>query len=345
MSEQLLRAINKVQSEIADHPNEFHDEEENTKDYLIKPILNALGWQGLTRLKNQHKLGRKRVDMALLQQGAPVVLVEAKALNIQLDDEPLDQIIGYCIRSKKAETALLTNGVDWRVYRPWLKNLDFEQRLLFQLRLDRDDAAESAKKLNLLRYEDINRLDSEDTRILLDAYWNVHGGDELLNEFAGLLRESIVAWSGKGLGEIPTGKVKSWLRKKMFSGRRAPVSRRRVQHVQSSTKGTERAVVLAGEQIPIKHANEVLIQTAEWLVRQDRLHKEICPVIIGSGKLYLIHKEPTQPNGEKFRGPKELSNGLFVSTNFGTPPLINKSRNLLIQFGYPPDTLHVFGFD
>ena len=343
MSDQLRRAIQSVQSEIANHPEEFR-EEEDTKDYLIKPILNALGWQGLERLRNQYVLQNgKKVDMALLQQGNPVVLVEAKALRKRLDDQALEQIIGYCFRST-AKTALLTNGVEWRVYRPRLEKLDFEQRSLFQVRLDEEDAEKSARELSQLHYDKLDELEKRDLNILLNAYWEEFAREELLKPFSDTLREFLINWCEKPPGEVSSRAVSAWLRTKLFPGRRPKLRRSLIDKKQRTSKKSPlkvNAVVIAGEHIPVRHANEVLIQTAEWLVKEGKLHSGVCPVIVGSGDLYLIHREPVQPNGDDFRGAKELSNGLFVTTNFGTRPLIGKCRDLLIQFGYSPDIVQV----
>ena len=341
MSEQLLRAIEKVQLNITQYPAAFTKQHQTIRN-LIDPILDALDWHTSDhkRVEYEFPIRSKFVDIALKQSDKPVVLIEAKPLSTQLGEKQVDQIIGYSVL-KGSKTAILTNGSDWRVYRPTLTALeDFEDRLLFRLRLDKDDAAESTKKLKRLSYEEINRLESEDIRILLDAYWNEHAREELLKPFSDTLRESLINWSGEKPSEIPSRAVSAWLRKKMFPGRRRPVHPHLPDKKQSTHKKSPKrltAVVLAGEHIPIRRANEVLIHTSEWLVKQDRLHSDDCPVIVGSGDLYLIHKEPVQPNGDGFRGPKELSNGLFVTTNFGTPPLIQKSRDLLIQFGYPQD--------
>lgn len=336
MSEQLRRAIETVQSHIAENPDEFRDEEDNTKDYLIKPVLNALGWQGLARLKNQYKLGRKKVDMALLWQDAPVILVEAKALNIHLDDEPLDQIIGYCFRSE-AETALLTNGAEWRVYRPWLKNLTFEQRRLFDLRIDKDDVKEVVEKLSVLSYDSIHQLEKHDLNILLEAFWVEHANRELLNAFSGTLRESMAKWSGRELGEFPAGKVKSWLRKKMSSSLHGRAPQKRARPESSSEKSTGLTVVLDGVRIPVENYRYVLVQTAEWLIERGSLEK---PFRFKNAENDLVNFR-NEHKRHRRNSLKELSNGFSIYTNFRPEDSIKNARKLLEFFNYDPNILRV----
>ena len=128
MSEQLLRAIEMVQSEIEHHSDLILKNEGQTKPSLIEPILGALGWRvnEVGRVRHQFPLDNKFVDYALMREGKPVVLVEAKKLGVNLDDRPLDQLSIYWSRCK-AETAILTNGAEWRVYRPWLKTSKLEE--------------------------------------------------------------------------------------------------------------------------------------------------------------------------------------------------------------------------
>ena len=347
MSEQLQRTIKKVKSEIENNRDAFK-REPPTKQSLILPVLNALGWDVFdhTRVHPEFPTGSGEVDWALKIQGKPAVLVEAKSLSTQLDAKELNQLSRYCF-DLGVPTALLTNGAEWRVYRPLLAlgKLAFEHRLLFHLRLDKDNEAESVKQLSRLHYDNLDQLEKEDLNILLDAYWNEHAREELLKPFSDTLRESLINWSGEKPSEIPSRAVSAWLRKRLFSGRRASATMPRPRPAQSSTQGTGRAVVLAGERISVRTAKDVLVQTAEWLVQQGRLQSDDCPIVIGTGKLYLIHTSPSHSDGNVFTGPKKLSNGLYVHTNFGTNPIIRKSQDLLQHFGYSSDTLQIIGFD
>ncbi|MDE0608772.1 MAG: type I restriction endonuclease [Anaerolineaceae bacterium] len=157
MSDQLLRAIENVRSEIANHFEDYRQNEEQTKQSLINPILNALGWDTFdrTRVQQQYRAGRGKVDMALVHEDKPVVLIEAKSLDETLGEDAIDQIIRYFTRTT-AKTAVLTNGSEWRVYRPLLNSKpEFERRLLFEFRIDNDDGKEVARKLLSLRYKDM----------------------------------------------------------------------------------------------------------------------------------------------------------------------------------------------
>ena len=338
MSEQLLRAIEMVQSEIEKHFDFYRQNEEQTKQSLINPILNALGWNTFdrARVQQQYRAGRGKVDMALMREDKPVVLIEAKSLDELMGEDAIDQIIRYCTWTP-AQTAVITNGKEWRVYRPWLKNLGFEDRLLFQICLDKDKVQDVANCLSMLGYDVIGQLEEKDLRILLEAYWNAHASGELLKSFTGILRDALVTWSGKPPGEVKSSEVNSWLHKKLFATPPPPLLPD-PNYVPDPlpVPGQVRFVILGGERIQIRYVKDVLILTAEWLVRQGRLDAGHCPVRLGRGQRYLVHIQAQHSNGSPFAGPKTLSNGLILESNFSAADSARRAFELLANFGYRP---------
>ncbi len=90
----------------------------------------------------------------------------------------------------------------------------------------------------------------------------------------------------------------------------------------------------------IRLSYEILITTANWLIKQGKLKLTDCPVGIGY-KRNLINKEPKHKYGGDFRAPKKLSNGLWIDTHYSTAGCINTARRLLEKFGYSGNTLEV----
>lgn len=90
------------------------DNEANTKKKLIEPLLDILGWELLgneVRLEYPIQVGTSSVhaDYALIIEGKPVVLVEAKAFDVDLSNEQSSQIISYG-RVEDVRWVVLTNG-------------------------------------------------------------------------------------------------------------------------------------------------------------------------------------------------------------------------------------------
>ncbi|MDO9580742.1 MAG: hypothetical protein Q7J06_09300, partial [Bacteroidales bacterium] len=90
----------------------------------------------------------------------------------------------------------------------------------------------------------------------------------------------------------------------------------------------------------IRNSYEILINTANWLIKQGKLKPTDCPVGIGY-KRNLINKEPKHKYGQEFRVPRKLSNGLWIDLHYSTAGCINTARRLLEKFGYLGSVLEV----
>jgi predicted type IV restriction endonuclease len=94
--------------------------EENTKATLIDPILTALGWnlENIDEVRHEYKRRPQDnpVDYALFQNGMACLLIEAKSLEQDLnDDKWVSQNVSYAA-VVGVEWCVLTNGDEWRIY-------------------------------------------------------------------------------------------------------------------------------------------------------------------------------------------------------------------------------------
>lgn len=101
------------------------DNEEQTKVSLINPYLEILGYDvrdpTVCRLEYRADISRgaEKVDYAILRDGRPLILIEAKVATTDISRpgaEALGQLQRYFM-SEKVEFAALTNGVVWQWYR------------------------------------------------------------------------------------------------------------------------------------------------------------------------------------------------------------------------------------
>ena len=95
--------------------------EEETKMYLIFPFLKYLGYSVFSPNDtvfeyecDMHEKGNRRVDCAILQNGNPIIIIEAKPFGEQLSCH-WGQIKSYFI-SSGAEYAILTNGLTYHIF-------------------------------------------------------------------------------------------------------------------------------------------------------------------------------------------------------------------------------------
>lgn len=100
------------------------DNEEQTKVSLINPYLELLGYDVrdpmVCRLEYRADIGqgREKVDYAIMRDGRPSILIEAKAATEDFSSarEAPSQLQRYFI-AENVEFAALTNGVVWQWYR------------------------------------------------------------------------------------------------------------------------------------------------------------------------------------------------------------------------------------
>ena len=119
--------------------------EQDTKNALIEPMLAAFGWpkDDLERVRAEYRHTSKSnpVDYALLSRGRPVLLVEAKALDVAADEYKfVAQVITYATMAG-AEWALVTNGDQWDLYAVLAKD-DMAKKLIFSVKVSDADFLE-----------------------------------------------------------------------------------------------------------------------------------------------------------------------------------------------------------
>jgi hypothetical protein len=122
-----------------------------TKQFIVLPILRALGWQ-YNDLSNldvfpEKDTGDGRVDYALQYNKQPVVFVECKKWSENIANSQ-DQLRRYA-SSMSVDIAVLTNGILWDLYLPsrisalGIKKVPWEDRIFCSINLEAQQEARS----------------------------------------------------------------------------------------------------------------------------------------------------------------------------------------------------------
>ena len=346
MSDQLLRAIRSVQRKIKDRREYYSGDEDRTIRSLIDPILNALGWDtdDPDLVKHQYPMDRsidnKKVDIVLLREDDPIVIVEAKKLGTRLDNH-IDQLREYWSRFT-TETAILTDGKIWQIYRPYLKRRTFAQRKLFEIDLGEDAGAAktAARQIEKLTYGEIDgRLELEEWRLSLKETWIKHEKillDELVKSLHRLFKKHLKTDS------VPLEAVRAILHEKLdlelqtasqdlqqtkLQSRRQRTSHQIPQPAPNDTDGAPESLAQPYE---VKNNTEALVKVAEWLVESGKLRPKDVPIMRGQkSKYYLIHTQEQHPNWTSYSQKKNLPKGLYIDTH-GDPKEMNRLANMLL---------------
>ncbi|MBC7317896.1 hypothetical protein H5T57_01390 [Candidatus Bipolaricaulota bacterium] len=116
MLDGFLEVLRKVRERAQKYRAELEKSEALTRYTLIDPVLRALGWdtQDPECVQPEFSTETGKPDYALLWQGKPLIMVEAKALHANLGPAK-DKGFQYCWKNKVRYFAI-TDGERWEVY-------------------------------------------------------------------------------------------------------------------------------------------------------------------------------------------------------------------------------------
>ncbi len=122
--DRLVKAVKLVRRNISKHADACANNETNTTQYLVEPMLIGLGWDIRNpdlvfkeyRVEGKRRSRRNiRVDIALLRDDRrPFAFVEVKRLDRDYDPQYMDQLENYASHMDSG-VAVLTNGRHWRL--------------------------------------------------------------------------------------------------------------------------------------------------------------------------------------------------------------------------------------
>ena len=133
--DELYDLIEILKSRATEHKEVLQRNESLTRYSLIDPLIQALGWDtgNPAQVVPEYRSGHGRADYALLHEGKPVMMIEAKSLNSDLRDSTLQQGLMYTLAEGTPYFAV-TNGIVWEIYDTY-KQTNLEEKLLVRFDL------------------------------------------------------------------------------------------------------------------------------------------------------------------------------------------------------------------
>jgi len=108
--------------------------EQNIKNKIVIPLLELLDFNVVKDMDFEHTIRNKKADIALIAENKPKIIVECKSIEQNLDKH-IKQALDYAI-GKQVPFVVLTNGLDFRVYKSFMENVtNPKDRLLFSIKL------------------------------------------------------------------------------------------------------------------------------------------------------------------------------------------------------------------
>jgi hypothetical protein len=128
--ERLVAGIKRFQPILANA--KARDVNESDTVTIIKDILSEVfGFDKYSEVTSEYTIRSTFVDLAIKIDGALELIIEVKAIGLDLKDNHVKQAVDYAA-NQGVEWVVLTNGVTWNVYRVAFKQ-PIEHELVFKI--------------------------------------------------------------------------------------------------------------------------------------------------------------------------------------------------------------------
>ena len=303
----LQSAIEKLQKTIEAHHGYLAEYETRTRQLLIDPLLRKLGWNvsnpNIVQLEYQVREGRP--DYALMSKGKPLAVVEAKKLGTDLD-EVIMQAFNYA-NPGGIPYMIITDGDTWEMYEVF-KQAELEDRLLMKLELSQQSAQKNAEQALAMRKP------------------NLTSKKPCFKPPKRPKSQSREQQQRKLTNDPPIDIEKCYT---LTSERRYP-------------RYTKPIRLKIGDYIeePVKHWREVIHKVVAWLIDEERLNDNHCP--IETGKWTFVNSEAVNRDGTPFKNPRQLPKGFILHRGLTTEEQWSGLRKMLDQLQVDTSAIQVF---
>jgi len=325
----------------------YEGNEMATRGQIIEPILKGLGWniENPEEIQPNVSFEEGIPDYSLLKDDKNILFIEAKKLAIDIEQkEIIRQLAKYCF-GEGMKYGVLTNGAIWLLFRAFQEGTTMAERVIWKTDIENDEITATIRRLNTISKENITDIDNLIRKLqILDEIWH-----SLLDEPKDLVKgfipifESLIK-EGYPQFEFYQTEIEDFIKERV---------KELISPTEENTIATipdvgsienivfnPRKMKIESDAYEIRNSYDILVNTAEWLIKKAKLRKENCPIVSGY-KRNLVNIQPKHRYGNSFRAPKKLSNGLFIETHASTAGCINNARKLLEKYGYSKNILEL----
>ena len=344
----LNEALTPIIEKIKKFRSLYEQNEMAVRDQIVNPILRSLGWNPENPEEVQPNVSTEEgvPDYSLMKNGKKILFVEAKKLSVDIEQrEVIRQLAKYSF-SEGTKYGVLTNGAVWILIRSFEEGTTLTERIVWKADLENEELLAVSRKIVAISKTNIEHIEVLVKKVqILDEIWQslLDEPEEMIKGLMPVVK--LLISQGYPDYQFEDTEIEDLLKervKEIISGpsEREPPSEIHIESI-PWRGGRPRKMKLKGEVFELRNSFEILINTANWLIRNGKLKPSDCPVGIGRGKRNLINKEPKHKDGDDFLAPKKLSNGLWIETNYSTASCINYTKRLLEKFRVSSDILTI----
>lgn len=342
----LKATIEMVTERIKKHHSLYEQNEMAVRSQIIEPILRGLRWTTENPEEVQPNVSTEEgiPDYSLFKGGKKVLFIEAKKLSVDIEQrDVIRQLAKYCF-GEGMKYGVLTNGTIWILFRAFQEGTTMAERIVWKADIENDNITATIRRLNTISKENITDIEMLIKKLkILDEIWH-----SLLEEPKDLVKGFIPIFDnliheGYPEYEFDRTEIEDFIKERVKE-LVSPIEESIIElpiTEPTEWKGARPRIMKVGtDTYEIRKSYDILVNTAEWLIRKGRLRKENCPIASGH-KRYLVHIQPKHRYGDDFRAPKILSNGLYIETHYSTASCITNARKLLERCEYRGNMLEV----
>lgn len=325
----------------------YEQNEMAVRSQIVEPIIKGLGWNTENPEEVQPNVSTEEgiPDYSLLKSNKKVLFIESKKLSIDIEQRKvIRQLAKYCF-SEGMKYGVLTNGAIWILFRAFKEGTTMAERIVWKNDIESDNIAATTRRFNTISKENITDIEKLIKKLqILDEIWH-----SLLDEPKDLVRGFIPIFDnlikeGYPEYEFDQTEIEDFIKervKELISPKEGPIIEPGPSTGPKEWRGAQlRRMKIGTNTYKIRNSYDILVNTAEWLIRKAKLRREICPIASGH-KRNLVNIQPKHRYGDDFRSPKRLSNGLYIETHYSTASCITNARKLIERCGYHGNILEV----
>ena len=313
--ESLLELVETLKQRVKQHGDDLKASEALTRYALIDPLLRELGWDTSDPavVVPEYRSGSGSADYALLCDGSPAMMVEAKKLGTHLQDSVILQVLNYC-QMEGTKHFAITDGARWGIYDTH-KPVPMNEKQVAAFDLMSQSPAEFClNALSLWRPS---------------AQAGYVAGDHSLIINEPVKPQLSATNDSRVMRDIapPPDRVTP------LPGDWRPLTA--IDH-----KGPMPVEILFpdGHQPSLERWNGMLIETVNWLIHKGMLLRSHCPIRSSPnrGHRYVVHTEPTHMNGTKFKNEKLTRDGFYVEMGYSPRGCVRCVLAIINHIGQDP---------
>ncbi len=322
---------------IDEHGAALRQSEALTRYALIDPLLRELGWdtEDPAMVMPEYRSSAGSADYALLSDGKPVMMVEAKKLGTPPQDA-VSQVINYCLM-EGVDYFAVTDGRQWEIYETHRRgNLD--EKRITQINLTHSPEETCLKALALwcpaVRANNV----SPGHPPIVDAI--IPEVQPTPTPVDSSIPTSVVTPTPVYM-PTPTPVYPPAPTPKLEPAPEAEglVSLTEVI-VEKGLKPPTEIVFPNQDRANIRYWSDLPVAVIRWLLSEGRIDASRCPVR-GAGRRYIVNTTPTHPNGSEFSQPRYIEEGLYYEAHYSAPYHVRNAQAIIAHVGLDPAQFEV----